>query len=183
MIDVIQTSVEKDTASNIWRAVVWEIDESGAKSVAAISECATRDDALRSALDNYHTFLKESEDGAMGPVCTTAPKVTLPAEHKIELTPFTRIDWYGWAGAERFPNGDEPLIAASDLGVLILDAEGIGMYVGDGSLEDDSYHLEHKFANSEQARVLAGGVFARFADAKTVEELVALAKVAGFTAY
>lgn len=24
---------------------------------------------------------------------------------------FTKEDWYGWAGASKFPNGDEPLVA------------------------------------------------------------------------
>jgi hypothetical protein len=32
-------------------------------------------------------------------------------EHDQQLRPFEKTDWYGWAGAEKFEDGSEPLIA------------------------------------------------------------------------
>lgn len=50
---------------------------------------------------------------------------------------FTKTDWYGWAGCERFKDGSEPFIYEHNLnngetGVIILaDATGVAIYIGE----------------------------------------------------
>lgn len=39
---------------------------------------------------------------------------------EAQLTPFTREDWYGYAGACRLPDGREPMIAHVDNCTVIL---------------------------------------------------------------
>jgi hypothetical protein len=47
------------------------------------------------------------------------------------LHPFAKEDWYGWAGAERFSDGSEPLIGDFEDRTVIVDANGVGLYIGD----------------------------------------------------
>ncbi len=170
----IETSLEQ-LPNGTWRAVVFELDEDGARSVAAISECSTQEAAQRSAQE----WIKDCGYGEAEVVAILAD-VTLPADHKIELKPFTQHDWYGWAGCVSFPNGDGPLIATSDLGILVVDAQGVGLYVGDGDRETDCYFWVYKFASAAQARIWVSGLLVVFAGANTCEDLDALAKEAGF---
>lgn len=62
----------------------------------------------------------------------------------MQLKPFTKTDWYGLAGAERFENGDEPLVAYFDApsAVVIHDMRGIQviLYNLEGEY-DDIYDL------------------------------------------
>jgi hypothetical protein len=57
---------------------------------------------------------------------------------------FAEADWYGFAGAERFENGDEPWIAEVEVdgqpAVAIVDATGVSVFLpeGDGP-EDESW--------------------------------------------
>ena len=101
----------------------------------------------------------------------------------IALRPFRKIDWYGYGGAESFPDGSEPLIGSIDLvvsgypfeGDVILDANGVGIYafrvevepgskysVESGPLEDEDPpdvgpdQFIAWFSGAEATRALAG---------------------------
>lgn len=81
----------------------------------------------------------------------------------LNLRPFTKSDWYGFAGACRFADGSEPLIADSLLidgrdATAILDAEGLSFTITDA---DGNDWLTVFFGNDYAARALvtltAGG--------------------------
>jgi hypothetical protein len=82
---------------------------------------------------------------------------------KVQLRDFTQTDWYGFAGAESFPDGRPPLLGEvavdggdfhmnADGGLLLVDATGISLVVyaeeptAEGSPEyrEQAYHLEVK---------------------------------------
>ncbi len=77
----------------------------------------------------------------------------------ITLRPFTREDWYGMAGAERFADGAEPLAAeghftlgAQRAWFLVLDATGGCLVIdGDPQSEAGGYVLDHPFASPAEA--------------------------------
>ncbi len=57
----------------------------------------------------------------------------------MQLTPFTKTDWYGYAGCESFPFGNPPLIghitvdgADTD---IIVDANGVALVVFNGDAD------------------------------------------------
>lgn len=43
----------------------------------------------------------------------------------LVFAPFGKYDWDGYAGAERFPDGSDPLIASTDKGEFIADPNAI----------------------------------------------------------
>ena len=94
----------------------------------------------------------------------------------VEFHPFTQQDWYGWAGAEAFPNGDQPLMATSNFGVLIVDANGIAIEIlnenGDDYL-DGGYYWDWKMSvpNAKDAAVIATGVRFLFSTAESCADL------------
>jgi hypothetical protein len=47
------------------------------------------------------------------------------SEKPMALKPFSQSDWYGYAGAEKFEDGSEPLIAGNDEFTIIVDKSGI----------------------------------------------------------
>jgi hypothetical protein len=49
----------------------------------------------------------------------------------MELREFTKNDWYGYAGAERFSDGSQPLIGRYGIVEIVVDANGIGVLVDD----------------------------------------------------
>lgn len=55
----------------------------------------------------------------------------------IDFKPFAKEDWYGFSGAERLPDGSEPLMNASTVTIddqdamVIIDAHGVGIFWGD----------------------------------------------------
>lgn len=55
----------------------------------------------------------------------------------MELSPFTRTDWYGFAGAERFSNGDEPRIAYFDNPSAIVTHDDYSIQVSLRNAEGD----------------------------------------------
>ena len=51
-----------------------------------------------------------------------------------EIRRFEKVDWYGWAGSEKFSNGHQPFIYHKDINdeadvTLIGDANGVGISV------------------------------------------------------
>jgi hypothetical protein len=52
----------------------------------------------------------------------------------MNLRPFTKVDWYGYGGASRFPNGDEPLIGHCGNYEFVIGGECGDVY----DLTDDS---------------------------------------------
>jgi len=69
---------------------------------------------------------------------------------KVELKPFEERDWDGWAGAEKFPDGNDPLIGyipETDQ-AAIVDANGIGLYDPDMN----GYMLSLKFHTQQGAK-------------------------------
>ena len=77
----------------------------------------------------------------------------------VTLRPFTRDDWCGMAGAERFADGSEPLaaegrftLAAQRAWFLVLDATGGCLVVNDDPIsERGGYCLDHPFASPAEA--------------------------------
>ena len=86
---------------------------------------------------------------------TSTPATTVPA-----FRPFTRADWMAFAGAERFPNGAEPLAAEARISLaakrewlLILDATGGCLVVEDDPQNDyGGYCLRRAFATPAEAK-------------------------------
>ena len=42
-----------------------------------------------------------------------------------KMKPFTQSDWWELAGAERFPDGSEPLIGRHGLLIVVVDRNGM----------------------------------------------------------
>lgn len=100
------------------------------------------------------------------------------------LHPFTKNDWYGWAGAEPFPEGDdkEPLISYTEHGVIIVDAVGVAVYTNPPDDDYDitpNFHWGLKLKSQQQAYVIVQGIVLKFLAAQSIEELEALAKLIG----
>ena len=77
----------------------------------------------------------------------------------VTFRPFTREDWMGFAGAEHFADGAEPLaaegrftLAAKREWLVILDATGGCLMVEDDPQNDyGGYCLHHPFATPAEA--------------------------------
>ena len=89
-----------------------------------------------------------------------APETAVPAKAPtVAFRPFTREDWHGFAGAERFADGAEPLaaegrftLAAKREWLLILDATGGCLVVEDDPQNDyGGYCLHRPFATPAEA--------------------------------
>lgn len=79
----------------------------------------------------------------------------------IAMQPFSKHDWYGWAGAEAFPGGAEPLIGectvvnrdgATVFATVIVDAQGVTVNLDD---EEGVVDAVVYFAGAFGARALA----------------------------
>lgn len=70
----------------------------------------------------------------------------------MELKTFDKTDWDGWGGCEPFDNGDDPLIADCELGVLIVDGSGAQFYIIDSEGCDISWYLAKHFSSAESAK-------------------------------
>lgn len=79
----------------------------------------------------------------------------------IRLAPFTKQDWYGFAGAEPFADGSEPLIGyfsavdaeGGEVAVIaVLDANGLGLI---GCTEEGGEVFSCFFSGSLAARASA----------------------------
>ena len=81
----------------------------------------------------------------------------------MEMKPFEKTDWYGYAGAESWPNGDLPLIGQGKLTTgeefeLIIDATGGCLMLDDEQAEAGGYTLELSFPTQGAAKALAAGI-------------------------
>ena len=96
----------------------------------------------------------------------------------MELRTFSRTDWHGFAGAERWSDSD-PLIAdgmfANGMGwVLVLDRQGACLVCDDTQAAFGGYSLSRPFLSPAEARAFA----ATLGEPKTRGEFF----IAGFTA-
>lgn len=60
---------------------------------------------------------------------------------------FTKVDWYGWAGATKFPNGSQPFIYDRKFPdntemTIIADATGMGIYLYEDDEEPLSFYKD-----------------------------------------
>jgi hypothetical protein len=89
-----------------------------------------------------------------------------PSAATLTFRPFTQEDWFGFAGAERFTNGDEPLIAEGFFAAdqrewfLVLDGSGGTLLVQDNPHnEHGGYRLDCPFESADVARAWATDEF------------------------
>lgn len=75
----------------------------------------------------------------------------------MQLRTFEEHDWDGWAGCEPFDNGDDPLIADCELGILIVDGSGAQFYIIDSEGGDISFSLTKYFISAKSADEFFGG--------------------------
>jgi len=65
--------------------------------------------------------------------------ITIPNMKK-----FSKVDWYGFSGAERFSDGAAPLIGdlkvGDEVGLLIVDAQGVGVIL-ESRPDDDAFFM------------------------------------------
>jgi hypothetical protein len=83
----------------------------------------------------------------------------------MEMRPFGKFDWYGFAGAEGWEDSP-PLMSteATSTHLVILDKTGGNVYLDEDG--EDILILDHKFKTPEEAREFAR----KIGDPKTVEE-------------
>lgn len=67
----------------------------------------------------------------------------LDADTRVAWRPFSKEDWYGFAGATSFPDGSPPLFAELTVdgqeGLAVLDAVGIEVYV---YVDTSNWHVD-----------------------------------------
>lgn len=103
---------------------------------------------------------------------------------KVELAPFTKFDWFAWAGAAHFPNDKVPLIYSSAIATLVVDGNGMELFWGKCLKPDNSDNhrarWDHDFLSQSEGRLVAYGVLVRLAAAQTDAEVEVLAREACF---
>lgn len=81
-----------------------------------------------------------------------------------ELRSFDKHDWMALGGAEKFPNGDEPLIGTVFLErkslCVVVDGQGVGVYKEDGT----GWDLLTPLVSAEEARILVKALPGPWAD-------------------
>jgi hypothetical protein len=78
----------------------------------------------------------------------------------MQMREFRRVDWDGFAGAERWPGGALPLIGTGTLKsgmeyVLILDANGGCLILDDEQAAYGGYHRPEPFLSQAEAHSFA----------------------------
>jgi hypothetical protein len=61
----------------------------------------------------------------------------------MNLKEFTKIDWYGFAGAENFPEGSAPLIGEENNYFVVADANGIELHLNPDNEDEESIWYLH----------------------------------------
>lgn len=87
------------------------------------------------------------------------------------MKPFTKFDWYDFAGATKFPDGSEPFVGRYDILTVTVDCHGLQAW-----LEDMEDHIYHSTAPIEFKDVLVatGNLILDIAKQKTADELRAI---------
>ena len=87
------------------------------------------------------------------------------------MKPFTKYDWYDFAGATKFPDGSEPYVGRYDILTVTVDCHGLQAW-----LEDMEDHIYHSTAPIEFKDVLVatGNLILDTAKQKTADELRAI---------
>ena len=78
----------------------------------------------------------------------------------LEFREFNTNDWRGWAGAERFPNGQQPLIVEGCLGpkqwdyqiILTGCAAEVVLFSATDDFKDERYAVQREFSTQAEAR-------------------------------
>lgn len=95
----------------------------------------------------------------------------------ITMREFTKNDWTGMAGAERFKGGAEPLIGEMKIdsgladATVVFDANGLSIEVYQPAVEESGFYL---FSFSIEDLALAGRALALLESEMTMEQLRAL---------
>lgn len=89
------------------------------------------------------------------------------------MKPFTRSDWCGLAGAEKFPDGSEPWVGYYGLLTVVVDCNGLQAW-----LEDMENHVFHIDAAPEfkDITIGTGNLLLDQAKQKTDDELIDIFK-------
>ena len=89
------------------------------------------------------------------------------------MKPFTRSDWCGLAGAEKFPDGSEPWVGYYGLLTVVVDCNGLQAW-----LEDMENHVFHIDAAPEFKGITigTGNLLLDQAKQKTDDELIDIFK-------
>lgn len=89
------------------------------------------------------------------------------------MKPFTRSDWCGLAGAEKFPDGSEPWVGYYGLLTVVVDRNGLQAW-----LEDMENHVFHIDAAPEfkDITIGTGNLLLDQAKQKTDDELIDIFK-------
>lgn len=89
------------------------------------------------------------------------------------MKPFTRSDWCGLAGAEKFPDGSEPWVGYYGLLTVVVDRNGLQAW-----LEDIENHVFHIDAAPEfkDITIGTGNLLLDQAKQKTDDELIDIFK-------
>ena len=80
----------------------------------------------------------------------------------MKVRKFTKYDWYGFAGAERFKNGEEPFFVEMDDWAMVVDKNGCNLFHDADEAADEygGYYLELEFKTEACALVFIDGLSA-----------------------
>ena len=87
------------------------------------------------------------------------------------MRPFTKCDWYDFAGAERFLDGNEPYVGRYDILTVVVDRNGLQAWLED--MENNVFIIEAKEAFRE-ITIGTGNLILQIAKEKTPAELIAI---------
>lgn len=102
----LEQRYSKEGSNKTADGVSSEVAEAG---VAIDGGMITMDSGAAPATTSMESLNKEGsvKDKQAGPIDTEAPEAAFATG---KLRPFEKQDWWGWAGATKFPDGTEPLI-------------------------------------------------------------------------
>lgn len=90
---------------------------------------------------------------------------------KAVMSPFSKCDWYEFAGAERFSDGTEPYVGRYGILTVVVDRNSLQAWLEE--MEDKAYIIETKEAFRD-ITVGTGNLILQRAKEMTTEELINL---------
>lgn len=77
------------------------------------------------------------------------------------LKPFEKTDWFGWGGANKFPDGSEPLIAHGEFATMIVGGGDTPeddpiVYIDYGDPDEGTAHFATKGFETKDDAIRAG---------------------------
>jgi len=70
------------------------------------------------------------------------------------ISEFAEYDWYGFAGAEEFPNGGQPLKRQEPTYFAIADRNGVFLSLVDDGGDPVDFHAHIQIASQEHGRMI-----------------------------